>query len=502
MRLLLVCLTAIFSTEAGVVQGVVIENLSGRALARARVRLQPVPKPGGGTRPMQIRVERSGRFVFLGVPDGLYLLIAEREGYFPCAFGTRRPSGQGKPIEVTRDSSFFTDLRMFRKASITGRVLDENGIGIAGVQVLAYRSRLPVRAVASGISDDRGVYRVHGLEPGRFWIRSAAFTLDDGTGLLPTFGPETRETREARVHETRLDSDTVDADVRPETGALFRLGGLLDCSPTGTPVNVTLASETGKKILPGACGLPYTFGGLAPALYEILAEKPAGGDAGYLEVYADRETTSANVALRPLPEVTFELRRSGSDSRARIPLTLTGHRRDLSEIGIEREIKFPQDRLTPGHWELSATAGAGQFVESIASPYAVRRRGYRIEPADAFDVFVEYQMFSRMQITISDQAGQIAGKVTSDSKNIPGVPIFLWPIADAAKRSLRGYVQVLSDTEGNYRFGGLPAGEYRILATFDLSEVDEQALDEARAIAVHVDASQTASVDLPLWIAP
>ena len=31
--------------------------------------------------------------------------------------------------------------------------------------------------------------------------------------------------------------DTVDADVRPETGALFRLGGLLDCSPTGTPVN-------------------------------------------------------------------------------------------------------------------------------------------------------------------------------------------------------------------------------------------------------------------------
>ena len=499
MRLQL-CLTLLLAAavaEAGVVQGVVIENLSGGRLARARVRLQPVPKAGARQRPIETRVERSGRFTFLNVPDGLYLLIAEREGYFPCAYGTRRPSGQGRPITVIGDSSFFTDLRMFRKAAITGRVLDENGIGISGVPVFAYRSRLPVRAAGSGISDDRGVFRIHGLEPGKYWVRSATYTLDDGSGLLPTFGPESREIRDARVQEARLDADTSDADVRPEAGTLFRLGGSLDCAPLGMPVTVTLTSETGKRSTQSACGMAYGFTGLAPSRYEVLAEKAGSTDAGYLELFADRDT-NASVTLRPLADVTFETRRG-------VPVTLTGRRRDLSELGSEREIKLPQDRLTPGHWEMTATTAPGLFVESIASPYAVRRRGFRAEqaqPPDAFDVFVEYQMFGRVQITVSDQVGQIRGKVTSEGNNAPGVPVFLWPVADGARRSLRGYVQMLSDTNGEYCFDSLPPGEYRILATFDLSEVDEQALDEARAAPVRVSASQTANVDLTVWVAP
>jgi len=425
------------------------------------------------------------------------LLIAEREGYFPCAYGTRRPSGQGRPITVIGDSSFFTDLRMFRKAAITGRVLDENGIGISGVPVFAYRSRLPVRAGGSGLSDDRGVYRIHGLEPGRYWVRSATHTLDDGSGLLPTFGPESREIRDARVQEARLDADTPDADVRPETGTLFRLGGSLECVPMGAPVTVTLTSETGKRSTQSACGMTYSFTGLAPSQYEILAEKAGSTDAGYLELFADRDTASASVTLRPLPDITFDTRRG-------IPVTLTGRRRDLSELGSEREIKLPQDRLTPGHWEMSATTAPGFFVESIASPYAIRRRGYRAEtqPPDAFDVFVEYQMFGRVQITVSDRVGQIRGKVTSEGKEAPGVPVFLWPMADGARRSLKGYVQMLSNTNGEYRFDSLPPGEYRILATFDLSEVDEQALEEARAASVRVSAAQTANGDLTVWIAP
>ncbi len=507
MRMLLLCWTALFAAaDAGVVQGVVIENLSGRPLARARVRLQPVPTRGiSRPDPIHVRAERSGRFTFFNVRAGLYLLIAEREGYFPCAFGTRRPSGQGKPIEVTHDSSFFTDLRMFRKAAITGRVLDENGIGITGVQVFAYRSRLPVRPAGSGISDDRGVYRIHGLAPGKYWIRSAAYTLDDGTGLLPTFGPESRETRDARVQDARLDADAIEADVAPEIGVLFHLGGLLDCSPAGAPVNVTLSSETGKRSLQAGCGFPYTFAGLAPGLYEILGEKVGGSDAGYFELYADRDTTSASVSLRPLPEVSFEVRRAGSSGDANIPVVLTGHRRDLSDIGTDHEIKVPLDRLTPGHWEINATTVPGQYVESIAGPYAFRRRGPRTDvpqPPDAFDVFVEYQMFGRVQIIMSDQAGQVSGKVTSEGKEIAGAPVFLWPVADNARRSLHGYLQVLSDAGGQYHFDSLPPGEYRILSTFDLSEVDEPALEEAQAASVQVSASQTANQDLTLWTAP
>jgi hypothetical protein len=61
---------------------------------------------------------------------------------------------------------------------------------------------------------------------------------------------------------------------------------------------------------------------------------------------------------------------------------------------------------------------------------------------------------------------------------------------------------MLSDTDGGYRFDSLPPGDYLLLATTDVSEVDEQIMAEARAFPVHVEASQTASADVPVWIAP
>ncbi len=83
-----------------------------------------------------------------------------------------------------------------------------------------------------------------------------------------------------------------------------------------------------------------------------------------------------------------------------------------------------------------------------------------------------------------------------------GAPVFLWPLADEARRSLRGWKQVLTDADGHYKFDGLPPGDYRLLSTFDISDMDEEILDEAQAITVKVEASQKSSVDLAVWVAP
>ena len=80
----------------------------------------------------------------------------------PAAYGQRRAVGHGTPIQVSADSSLFAELRLRQKGAITGRVLDENGVAAPRVSVLAYRARLPLRSAGSAISDDRGVYRVHG----------------------------------------------------------------------------------------------------------------------------------------------------------------------------------------------------------------------------------------------------------------------------------------------------------------------------------------------------
>ena len=487
--------------QAGTIHGVVLEQASGRPLARAVVRLDPVPQSGG--KQLTTRAGRGGQFLFPPIAPGVYLLVAVRDGYFPVAYGQRLPIGRGIPIQVTADSDFFAELRLRHKGALTGRVLDENGVGRPGVSVLAYRARLPLLSAGSALSDDRGVFRIHGLDPGKYWVRSAAHTLDDGSGWLPTFGPQSREVRDARVHQVTVDADTADVDVSPDPGALFHLSGLIACDTSG-PVIVTLSSETGRRRTQSVCPVGgYKFEGLAPGVYEVFATLADGGTSGFIEFFLDRDSDAGNVQVTQAPTVDIEVRRAGSNALADIPLALTGRRQDLSEAEAERDIARPRATLAPGHWELRAHLPVGQYVESIVNLRGAPRRPWKAERAsDWFEVFIETRFPSRIRIMVSDQAGQIAGKVMADSKPIPGAPVFLWPVADSARRSLSGPQQALSDTEGRFRFDSLPPGDYRLLASFDVNEIDEELIEMSRAAIVHAEASQTANIELPVWIAP
>lgn len=468
------------AASAGVVQGSVQEFATGLALARTIVRLVPVPRADNiDLKVLQARVSpAAAMFGFLNVPDGYYFLIATREGYFPGAYGQRRPNGQGTPILVTKDSTLFAQLRMHRKGAITGRVLDENGVGIEGVPVLAYRARQPMRVAAQAVSDDRGVYRIHGLDAGKYWVRSAAYSLDDGTGILPTFGPQSREVREARIHEVRLDEDTPEADVHVESGRLFTIGGLVDCVEPAGVAKVTISSETMRKFEQVPCGGKYSFPGLAPAVYEVSAVHPVGPLSGFFEGFFDKATQNATVSLAPSPIVEFTAHRAGSSSR--IPVALTGRRYDLFDADPEEQIPLPRATLTAGHWEMSAAAGPDQYVESIVNRLAqLRHPSQPQESTEWFETFIEMQRMDQVSIVIADGAGQIAGSVMQNAQGVPGAPVFLWPVSETGRRSLKGYRTTIADTEGKYHFEGLPPGDYRMLATFDFTEIDESALDEA-----------------------
>jgi hypothetical protein len=211
----LILLSFMPAVRAGLIKGVVLDHMTGRPLARTVVRLQPVPGSPASNRPVQIRSGRAGDFQFPDMPAGLYLLVANRSGYFPSSHGQRRPEGQGRPITVAADSQLFSELRMHRIGAITGTVTDENGIGLPGVRVIAYPARQPLRSAGEGSSDDRGVYRISGLPLGKYWLRTAATTLDDGLSIVPTFAPQSHELQDAKVYTIRLDAETTDADVRP-----------------------------------------------------------------------------------------------------------------------------------------------------------------------------------------------------------------------------------------------------------------------------------------------
>jgi protocatechuate 3,4-dioxygenase beta subunit len=488
--------------QAGVVQGVVLEHLSGRPLARTVVRLDPLAK--ATSQALSTRAGRSGHFVFPAVPPGTYFLTAVRSGYFPVAYGQRLPVGRGLPFEVTVDSNLFAELRVRHKGALTGRILDENGVGTEGVPVVAYRAKLPLRSAGSATSDDRGVYRIHGLDPGKYWVRSDVRILDDGSGWLPTYGPQARQVGDARVYLVGVDADTTDADISPDPGSLFRLGGIVTCDSEG-PVTVTLSSETGRRRTGSNCPKgAYQFEGLAPGAYEVLATLQNGSASGFTELVLEQDFFAGNVQVMQAPTVDIEVRRALSNAVSDIPVTLIGRRQDVAETETSHEIAMARATLAPGHWEFRARVPAGQYVESIASLRGAARRPVKAERAsDWYDVFIEPRFPSRIRITVSDQAAQITGRVMVDSSRpVSSAPVFLWPVAESARRSLGGPLQTLADTEGRFHFDSLPPGDYRMLASFDVFEIDEGMIELGRAVVVHAEALQIEMVELPVWIAP
>ena len=152
---------------------------------------------------------------------------------------------------------------------------------------------------------------------------------------------------------------------------------------------------------------------------------------------------------------------------------------------------------------MNAITGAGQYVQSILNQFRNGGRPWRAEKlAEWYAIFIDQRAPARIQVMVSDQAGHITGTVAVAGASVPASPVFLWAVAEEARRSLGGVRQVLADTQGHYEFHGLPPGEHRVLATFDFTQADGEVFDEARAPTITVAASQATVADLPLWVVP
>lgn len=458
--------------HAGTISGVLLDQLSGYPLSRSLVRLEPLPGSPLTLRPLQTRSGRSGQFVFAAVPPGQYRLTAQRTGYFAIGYAQRRPTGQARPITVTTNSTTFAELRAHRLGAISGIVLDENSIGIPGTPVLAYPARLPLRVASRAIADDRGIYRISGLAPGKYWVRTGAHRLEDDSGLLPTFSPQASQSRDANVYPIRLGVETTDATIRPDPGNLFSLTVPVQCA--GPPVNVTLTSESLLQSATIPCPGQHKFENLPPGPYQILAENPTGTQTA-LELLVLNHDTLRALQLADLPRLRIEPNK----------VPLLARRNNLYDLTPFRPVVPP---LLPGLWEFVATTPHPRYATFI-----------RLDRSrESHNLFLDPRSSNYLLVTLSEQAGQVQGIV----KDSPGIPVFLWPVSEANRQILGGPRDLIADTEGRFSFLGLPPGDYRLLATFDQTTMDFETLEEARAGVIPVSASQTTNVELTNWLAP
>jgi protocatechuate 3,4-dioxygenase beta subunit len=487
------------SAQAAAIRGIVLDHSSGRPVARAIVTLQAVQ--GSGAAKASIRTGSSGSFVFSSLTTGVYLLSASRPGFAVLKYGQKKWNTPGMPIQVAEESAPFLDLRLHRLGAVTGVVWDENEIGIPEQEVLAYRNTRPPTLAARGRTDERGVYRIGGLEPGQYLIRSGAKELDEETGVVPTFYKDATAARDARTVDVELDQQAAEINVRPVFGKLLKLTGAVYGIPMpgGGPVQVTLISDMGQTSVMADGYGRFGFSQLAPGNYELVAEASQGRrpSAAFRSFFMDRDVAGLPLQLGQIPSVQISIQEQQGRTIDPRSITVLARRKDLSGEGATLRLQNGAP-LLPGRWDIAVAPTAEMYPVSIAMQGADQTRAGRA------DTWNEYTLSPRNQvdltITISSGAAAVHGKVTrSINEPAPGAPVYLEAFDPATGQRLAELRQALTNARGEYGFSGLTPGSYRIVSSFEFDEPDERTMEAARAKLLAVKAGSDSVQELELY---
>lgn len=166
-------LIPLFAQQPGTVSGKVVNSVTGQPVKKALVTLSPA----AGQKPYVTRSDESGKFLFDNVQPAHYVATAAADGYSEMR-------SVGKPVAVAAQQAVEdVEVRIAPLAAISGKVLDEDGQPMSGVSVGVTRyiytssgKRLQMGSTVQ--TDDRGVYRLFDIQPGRYYLM--AFIVRNG----------------------------------------------------------------------------------------------------------------------------------------------------------------------------------------------------------------------------------------------------------------------------------------------------------------------------------
>lgn len=485
--------------QAAVFSGTVVEHQTGKYLARATIVAQPIAGTPGTT--ISMRTSVSGVFEFSSLAAGWYTVRVTRLGFMPVEYGQKRWNSAGMPMQLTDNSPTFVSFRMPRWSAISGTVVDGNEIGLPEHDVVVYRNTRPPVETARAKSDERGVYRVSGLDPGTYLVRTAGAQDEEGT-FLPTFGRESINVENARLVQVDLDQQANNIDVRPLPGQLFTVWGEAGADPPFTPTRrVTIATDVGRQSVTTTG--PFRFAGLTPVPYEIYVEAPANDDPDVkLQGIYQSSSLRADIGLRlPLSSKSnggFEIRGGPARSQAR-EMRLEVRRKDLAGEGEITKLPTPngRDQLPPGRWDVRLIPPAGYHVSAFQGKGGYRAG--RTRPEGWNEIVVD-GYGGNARFTLTAGGGSITGVVKSGVEPVGGAPVYLEGWDPTSRQRVVEPRVTRTDLRGNYTFRYLPPGAYRVLATFEYRDPDVGVFDTASAPSLRVEANGEETRDLDLWV--
>jgi uncharacterized protein (DUF2141 family) len=486
--------------------GQVVTGDSGTPVRRARVNLSGAELRGQRS----TMTDDEGRFVFTQLPAGRFTMTASKAGFVSITYGAKSAGRAGTPIQIVDGQKIDArPISMPRGGVVTGIVLDEYGEPSPGTPVRAFRTVMRtgekrLESAGTDTTDDRGMYRIYGLQPGQFVV--TAQPRNTGIGGLQVSVAAEIEAAMAQMQQLGGGRG------QGAGGRGGQLGELLQgmAGGRGQQVLEQLQQQLNPADQPAIGYAPVFYPGTTSPSRATTVDVVVGQERFGVDFQLQLVTTSTVAGMLTgvdgAPPAGAQVTLSPLDTLPGLPGAAP-----TARAGQTGEFTFRN--VAPGRYRISARAqvrtpqvGAAEAAVEVAVGQAGRggRGGGRGQavPTEVLwahsDLSVDGQDLTGISLQL--QRGMtVAGRMTFDGTGTPPADLSRIRVTLAAvgqqDAEFGGVPAAIVDAGGRFTFSGVPPGRYSFRAALANSPSGNWTLKSASA-------GGRETLDFPLELGP
>lgn len=422
--------------------------------------------------------DSSGNYTLSNMPAGKYRVS-------PYAMAYAVDGEEGSTLTIAEGETIENiNFVLMRGGVITGKITDsddqpvvEQAVTVAMLNDQNHMVRTNELSNNRYTSDDRGIYRLFGLRPGKYKVY-----VDDGTPrVLGTFYPSTTDESKATVIEVSEGSEIkgIDIVLAKRVSGGFQVTGQIIDGETGKPVGnisygMTQKFDDGGSSTSGGnrtnANGDFRLENLVPGKYAIFVEPrfetEVRADPVEFEV-TDRDITGLVVKTKRGATLSGVVVLDGFDEATRKKLgqlrihayveAVERHNAYGSGATVQPDGSFAIKGLQSGTARLSVSsmAGPSKGLEIIR----VERDGV-VQPSGVDIKDTEH--VTGLRLTLKQFTGAIRGEVKVEDGELPPYSQLTLSVSFLDGTPTRGYGSEQIDSRGRFLLEGLAPGRYEV----------------------------------------
>jgi hypothetical protein len=213
------------ATQPGSIGGRVTNSVTGDLIPGVAVRLLPLRYAGDNAPQLQTNSQSDGSFHFDSVPPGIYVVLAERDGFVPNQSNAVSHMVPVQPGQTVGDVA----VQLTPQGTIAGKVVDDEGKPVPGANVRALSKSQRGSTATTGVS---GNFQLLKLMPGDYYIWADPLAQAQD-GFVRTIYPHSLNFDDAATIPVTAGQTTSEITIRLRQAATYHIKGKISEPPDG-----------------------------------------------------------------------------------------------------------------------------------------------------------------------------------------------------------------------------------------------------------------------------